>query len=259
MFTKKQMPDESVDSYANRTQKLANRIDASDKTLRYAFASGLRPKIASFVLSKEPDTMNKALHAARVAEMSLGEAQESENNELTEQLTEIRRDLKRMAEKYDSITPSAPIQKERTRSPNRRVTFEGVRDPTFRPCPLSPGYDRRQDGSYACQPRSNFGGRPRPMPRGGGRGRTNGARPFGRGARNGQSFNPQWRGNFNGQQFGAQYPPIGGQPANPRCQKCGGERHANVLLCPANNRMCMSCGRFGHFAKVCRQSQIQQA
>jgi len=31
MFTKKQMPDESVDSYANRTGKLANRIDASDE------------------------------------------------------------------------------------------------------------------------------------------------------------------------------------------------------------------------------------
>ena len=131
MFTKKQMPEESVDSYANRTRKLANCIDASDETLRYAFVSGLRPKIASFVLSKKPDMMNKALDAARVAEMSLGEAQESENNELTDQLTEIRRDLKRMAEKYDSITPSAPIQNERTRSPNRRVTFEGVRDPTF--------------------------------------------------------------------------------------------------------------------------------
>jgi len=106
---RKQMPDESVDSYANRTRKLANRIDASDETLRYAFVSGLRPKIASFGLPKEPDTMNKALDAARVSEMSLGEAQESENNELTKQLTEIRRNLKKMAEKYDSITPSAPI------------------------------------------------------------------------------------------------------------------------------------------------------
>ena len=75
MFTKKQMPDESVDSCANRTRKLANRIDASDETLRYAFVSGLRPKIASFVLLKEPDTMNKALDAAKVAEMSLGEAE----------------------------------------------------------------------------------------------------------------------------------------------------------------------------------------
>jgi len=53
--------------------------------------------------------MNKALDAARVAKMSLREPQESENNKLTEQLTEICRDLKKMAEKYDSITPSAPI------------------------------------------------------------------------------------------------------------------------------------------------------
>jgi len=35
-------------------RKKANRIDASDETLRYAFVSGLRPKIASFVLSKNP-------------------------------------------------------------------------------------------------------------------------------------------------------------------------------------------------------------
>ena len=87
MFTKKQIPDESVDSYANRTRKLANRIYATDETLRYAFVIGLRPKIAFFVLSKEPNTINKALDAARVAEISLGKAQESENNELIEQLT----------------------------------------------------------------------------------------------------------------------------------------------------------------------------
>ena len=96
------------------------------------------------------------------------------------------------------------------------------------------------------------------LPRREGKGRSNGARPFGRRARNGQSFNRQWRDNFNGQQFGPQYPPTKRLPANPRCQKCGDGRHANSLLCLANNKMCMSCGRFGHFAKVCRQSRIQQ-
>jgi len=94
---------------------------------------------------------------------------------------------------------------------------------TNRSRPSSPGYDPRQDGSYTYQARSNFGGRPMPMPRGGVRGRSIGTRPFGRGARNGQSFNPRWRGNFNGQQFGPLYPPVGGQPANPRCQKCGAD------------------------------------
>jgi len=52
-------------------------------------------------MSKKPDTMNKALDAARVAKMSLREAQESKNIELTEQLTEIRRNVKKMTEKYD--------------------------------------------------------------------------------------------------------------------------------------------------------------
>jgi len=191
--------------------------------------------------------------------MSLGKAHEAKNNELTEQLTEIRKDLKRMAEKYDSITPSAFIQNERTRSPNRRVTFEGVRDGTSRPRPSSPAYDQRQDGSYTYQPRSNFDNRPMPMSRGGGRGRTNGTRPFRREAQNGTPFNTQWRNNSNGQQYCPQYPPADGQPTNARCPKCGSGRHANILMCPANNKMCMSRGRFGHFARVCKQSRIQQA
>ena len=107
----------------------------------------------------------------------------------------------------------------------------------YRPRPLSPGYDRRQEGSYAYHAKLNFSGRPMPLPRREGRGRSIGARPFGSRARNGQSFNSQWQDNFNGQQFGPQYPPTGGQPANPRCQKCGGGRRANILLCPANNEI----------------------
>jgi len=116
MFSKKQEPKETVDSYASRTRKLGNKIDASDETMRYAFVSGLKPKIASFVLSKEPETMNQALDAARVAEMSIDERQEAENNELTTELAEMRATLKRMADRYDSLTPSAPLQKERVKS-----------------------------------------------------------------------------------------------------------------------------------------------
>jgi len=138
MFSKKQGTNESVDSYASRTRKLANKIDASDETMRYAFVSGLRPKIASFVLSKEPETMNQALDAARVAEMSIGERQEAENNELTVELAEMRLTLKRMADRYDSLTPSAPLQNERVRSPARQVTFEDDRREENRPRSPSP-------------------------------------------------------------------------------------------------------------------------
>ena len=263
MFTKRQMADESVDSYANRIRKLANRIDASDETFRYALVSGLRPKIASFVLSKKPESMNKALDAARIAEMSLGEAFEAENAELTGQLTEIRRELKKMADRYDSITPSAPIQTERARSPARRITFKGEREETRKSRPSSPAYGQYQDRPYAYQASPN---RPR-MDRGRGRARMNGYRPFGRGARNPPRFAPltvdnQWRNNnLTNQQYSPQYTSPTGQPGNARrnCPKCGLQQHANILLCPANNRMCLSCGRYGHFSRVCAQARIQQA
>jgi len=73
MFQKKQAETESVDAYANRLRSLAKRVDINDATLLYTFVSGLKGKLASFVLGKNPTTLECAINDARVAEMSLGD------------------------------------------------------------------------------------------------------------------------------------------------------------------------------------------
>ena len=276
MFSIKQQANESVDAYASRTRKLANKIDVSDETMRYAFVSSLKPKIASFVLSKEPETMNQALDAARVAEMSIGEGQEAENNELTAELAEMRLTLKRMADRYDSLTPSAPLQNECARSPARRVTFEGDRREENKPRSPSPAVSNEyRYGNRGGQFSPNRGFRGNNSTRRGFRGRNNNGRILTRGSLNPQrgsrGFSPfrgKWRfGNAveqqYTQQYNEQYQPSQEQPgavAGPvRCNKCGLAPHENILMCPANNRMCLFCCKFGHFARTCRLLRAQDA
>ena len=57
MFGKKQADNDSVDAYANRLRSLAKRVDIDDATLLYAFVSGLRRKLPSFVLARTLQTL----------------------------------------------------------------------------------------------------------------------------------------------------------------------------------------------------------
>ena len=62
IFGKKQANNKSVDAYANRLRSLAKRVDIDDATLLYAFVSGLRGKLASFVLGKNPANIKSAIN-----------------------------------------------------------------------------------------------------------------------------------------------------------------------------------------------------
>ena len=54
MFKKRQATTESVDAYAARIRGLAKKVAVADSTLLYAFVSGLKPQIATFVLGRKP-------------------------------------------------------------------------------------------------------------------------------------------------------------------------------------------------------------
>ena len=68
--------------------------------------------------------MQAAIDDARIAEMSILEAI-GDNAQIADQLTEMRKDISRMAQRYDSLALSAPVQQARDRStsPARRVSF----------------------------------------------------------------------------------------------------------------------------------------
>jgi len=80
--------------------------------------------LAGFVLGKNPANIESAINDARVPEMSLGEATEDDAGFLSQQVTEMRRDLQKLVQRYDSIAISAFIQRKRLKSPAPRVTFQ---------------------------------------------------------------------------------------------------------------------------------------
>jgi len=61
LFHKKQSEQETVDQYANRLRNSAKRADMSESTLLYAFVSGLKGKLAGFVLGKTQLPLNRLL------------------------------------------------------------------------------------------------------------------------------------------------------------------------------------------------------
>jgi len=61
MFYKRQSDQETVDQYANKLRNSAKRADMSKSTLLFAFVSGLKGKLARFVLGKTPLFLKRRL------------------------------------------------------------------------------------------------------------------------------------------------------------------------------------------------------
>jgi len=118
---KKQGIDETVDAYASRLQGLANKVNVNDDTLLYVFVSGLRPKLASYVLGKNFPNVTSAIDDARIAEMSNSAA--SDTSHLAHQMSKMRKDIQKMAKRDDTMTLSASVQRERSKSPAHTLTF----------------------------------------------------------------------------------------------------------------------------------------
>ena len=228
IFGKKQSCDESVDAYASRLRDLSKKVQVDDNTLLYALLSGLKRKLASFVLARNPQTFVDAVDSARIAEYSIVDS--GPDDQLTGQMAELRQDIQRLAQRYDSSPPpSAAIQNNTLPIPARRVTLRQPRGQANRGRVFThpPGQGMRFQRPENQQPFAF-------------RGQT-----AGRGRGNRFLFTPTDRFQSSVQQNTAQ-----------RCGKCGRAQHANVLYCPAVNKYCSFCGRMGHFRAVCRNARI---
>ena len=136
IFDRKQAPDESVESYVNRLQSLNKKVDVGQETLLYAFLSGLKPPIASFVMGKNPANFPEAVDAARIAEFSTVEGSSKSDQQLFDQMSEVRRDIQRLAQRYDSMSLTASVQSDGDkRTPERKVTFQEPRQRSVSPKP----------------------------------------------------------------------------------------------------------------------------
>jgi len=125
MFHKRQSDQETVDQYANRLRNSAKKTDMSEFTLLYAFVSGLKRKLAGFVLEKK-HFFETAINKARLAEMSLRDQDARNSRFLLNQVSKMRKDMQKLAQRYDSmaITANAMSRKERSKSSRPKVTFQ---------------------------------------------------------------------------------------------------------------------------------------
>ena len=122
VFTRCQADDESVEEYCSLMGKLARDIEADDKLIQYAILNGLKAPIAAYVTQQKPDTLDKMLEAARVAELTIPSSSPADSN-LTQQLSAVQDEVKCLSGKWDKLV-TAPIFDRRSPSPPaRRVTF----------------------------------------------------------------------------------------------------------------------------------------
>jgi len=110
LFNSKQ-GTKSVDDFCASMQRIAKRVGADDRMLRFAVLNGLCPEIANFVTQKQPTDWENLLEAARLGEMCVA-SQLITDTLVTTQLTQMQDQLRQLSMKFD--TPTAVPLSEAT-------------------------------------------------------------------------------------------------------------------------------------------------
>ena len=104
--------------------KLGKVIDVSEDMLRYAILNGLKSEIATYVIQRNPQTLEELLDAARVAELTVPPASD----------TSLHAKVDRLMDSWEKLS-TAHVQeptRSRPQSPNaslKRVTFNEGQTP----------------------------------------------------------------------------------------------------------------------------------
>src|SRR6266568_4692784 len=106
----KQLPDESVELYMARVQKLAKKAGATEDQLRFSLVNGFKPTVRQHVLTSQADTFDKIRTAALIAEGASVDEHDATNNL-----------LKSIVSRLDKMEPRSFLpqqqQKKRTFTP----------------------------------------------------------------------------------------------------------------------------------------------
>src|SRR6266496_1545260 len=76
----KQLPEESVELYMARVQKLAKKAGATEDQLRFSLVNGFKPSVRQHVLTSQSDTFDKIRTAALIAEGASVDEHDATNN-----------------------------------------------------------------------------------------------------------------------------------------------------------------------------------
>lgn len=227
IFSAKQLPGQSVDDFLVKLRQNAAIAGLDEKSMIYASLSGLLPHIASYVVEKNPTTMEHVLQHSRIAEVTRSPTVDPS---LNHQMQEMHDEIKNLTLKIDrqtTSTISSPKNSRPVTPEPRRVQFSDR--------PRTPTQDRREM-------RQSTGNRQLPFRRDIQRGR--------------QTFVPQ---NFN-RQYRFPAPDSFATTAQSRtstdcyrCGKKGGHRHP--LTCPMLTKQCFYCGLTGHGYLYCNKAK----
>jgi len=124
-------------------QRIAKRVSADDRMLRFAVLNGLRPEIANFVTQRQPTDWENLLDAARLGEMCVAN-QPNTDTLVTKQLTQMQDQLRQISMKF--VTPMvAPLSEAtRGRTSPRCVHFDDENDKRSRSYDRRSNYDNRR-------------------------------------------------------------------------------------------------------------------
>lgn len=202
-------------------RKLAKLCTTDESALRFAIVSGLKPYISVHVMHAKPDTINKLLDVARIAEQTMPKAMlVTMDTTLSQQLTDMQIEMRRLSSKVDEALVSQI--RSRTLTPVRCVQFRRPASP--RPSPSADDYSGRR--AMGCQlAKGRF--RPSTM-----------QKPV-----------------YNQQQpaiaprLEQQRQPL---QSNGPCSRCA-RHHIGNSFCPArdSNKVCYFCNKAGHFKAAC--------
>ncbi len=131
LFSGRQKDSESVDEFVTRQRKLARLVNVDDQVLQLAIINGLKPYIAAQVTQSKPESIEKILETARLAEYAMSRiASASSDSAVSQQLADMHDEMRRLSEKVDKAM-SAPIE-SRSPTPERRVRFARSESPGSR-------------------------------------------------------------------------------------------------------------------------------
>jgi len=111
LWSRKQLPGESVDVYISETLKLARLAGVTDvKLQRYAISIGLHPEIRKHVLQTDPQTVPELIRSAKIAEQA----------EKSGRSRDFVVAVERMEEKIDELRKRPEERRSEERRPEER-------------------------------------------------------------------------------------------------------------------------------------------
>ena len=121
IFGKKQGLDEAADDYVTRMRKAAALIEIgpNEPALLYAIINGLKPAIQAQVTLKQPATIDAALAAARLAELTVSTTEDS----TACQLEAMRKEIKQLTSQMARSNVATVGPRSRSPTPTRQVSF----------------------------------------------------------------------------------------------------------------------------------------